>query len=109
MVLVQYCPAVENWFHRILTDILPDPESSPSLIAFLWEPLGAGEDDAKSGGKSSASTTSGAGKYSKKGMGNKRHSSTRSICTLGSIVEQNCDEEDGDEEDDEGEQGGINK
>ena len=40
MALAQYCPAVENWFHRILTDILPDPESSPSLIAFLWEPLG---------------------------------------------------------------------
>lgn len=98
MALVQYCPAVENWFHRILTDILPDPESSPSLIAFLWEPLGAGEDDAKSGEKSSASTTSCAGKHSKKGMGNKRHSSTRSICTLGSIDEQNCDEEDEDDE-----------
>ena len=97
MALVQYCPAVENWFHRILTDILPDPESSPSLIAFLWEPLGAGEDDAKSGGQNSTSTTSGAGKHSKKEMGNKRHSSTRSICTLGSIDEQNCDEEDGEE------------
>lgn len=98
MALVQYCPAVENWFHRILTDILPDPESSPSLIAFLWEPLGAGEDDVKSGRKISASITSGAGKHSKKGMGNKRHSSTRSICTLGSIDEQNCDEEDENDE-----------
>lgn len=100
MALVQYCPAVENWFHRILTDILPDPESSPSLIAFLWEPLGAGEDDAKSGAKDPTSTTSGLGRHGKKGMGKKRHSSTRSMCTLGSIDEKhNCNEEENDEED----------
>mmetsp|Transcript_4592 Transcript_4592/g.12981 ORF Transcript_4592/g.12981 Transcript_4592/m.12981 type:complete len:393 (+) Transcript_4592:475-1653(+) len=103
MALVQYCPAVENWFHRILTDILPDPESSPSLIAFLWEPLGAlgGEGDEGST-KDIAAAVPAFGRQGKIGMGSKRHSSTRSICTLGSINEKNNGGDDEEEDEEEG-------
>lgn len=86
LALMRYGPAVEDWFRHILTDILPDPGSSPSLLAFLWEPAAVGP----------TSTTTG-----KPGIaGGKRHGSTRSIGTLGSIDEKD-DGGDGDEEEDE--------
>ena len=91
LALMRYGPAVEDWFRHILTDILPDPGSSPSLLAFLWEPAAAG----------STSTATG-----KPGIaGGKRHGSTRSIGTLGSIDEKD-DGGDGDEEEDEEVTGG---
>ena len=83
LALTRYGPAVEEWFHHILTDILPDPGSSPSLLAFLWEPA-------------AGPTTTG-----RPGItGGKRHGSMRSIGTLGSINEKD-DGGDDDEEDEE--------
>jgi len=89
MALKSYCPAVENWFTRLVTDVLPDPESSPSLTAFLWEPLGSTSDEEKNGNSGELG-----GSINK----NKRHGSSRSTCTLGSIEEQ----DDGNEDEDEG-------
>lgn len=89
LALMRYGPAVEEWFRHILTDILPDPGSSPSLLAFLWEPA--------------AGPTTATGKPGI--AGGKRHGSTRSIGTLGSIDEKD-DGGDGDEEEDEEVTGG---
>jgi len=83
LALTRYGPAVEEWFRHILTDILPDPGSSPSLLAFLWEPA-------------AGPTATG-----KPGIGGNRHGSTRSIGTLGSIDEKADSGDDEEEEDEE--------
>ena len=77
--LRSYGPAVETWLKNLVTDILPDPESSPSLTAFLWEPL--------SSNSPKSSTTGSSSKSHRRLSPEHRNGSSKSFCTLDSIDE----------------------